>query len=492
MTGREAKHVTILFAFPDRFWQLLPMKTLIHTDSVRVSAPPIKSFLLARIFLLIALTLGMVHLLPSTARGSDWPQWMGGPQHDGTWYEEGILTNFPSSGAVVKWRTPIGPGYSGPSVAHGFAFVMDRQKSDSGLTSERVLCVDATNGKIRWQYSYPCNYSGMGYDSGPRVTPAVADGRVYSLGAMGNLICLDVADGKLLWQKNLHHDYQVKVPQWGFSTQLLVEGPRLYSIVGGQGHAVVAFDKNTGKELWRALSSREPGYSAPIIRTINGRRQLVIRHSDGLAGLIPETGEVIWSAAFPARMGMAICTPAVSGDRICISGQWEGTAMFKILPDKKEAVLLWSFNSGLNPEKTFRTEGFNSVMSSVLFDGNQVYGVSLHGELCGLDAETGHRLWTSLALTGETVPKDKWFTAFLVPTKRNCFIFTEKGDLNIARLSPAGYEQLDTIHLCDPDMPVGSRNVIWSHPAFADCCILVRRNSELIAFSLAASETHAP
>ena len=131
-------------------------------------------------------------------------------------------------------------------------------------------------------------------------------------------------------------------------------------------------------------------------------------------------------------------------------------------------------------------------MSTVLFDGNQVYGVSLYGELCGLDAETGHRLWTSLALLGETVPKDKWFTAFLVPSSRNCFIFTEKGDLQIACLSPAGYELVDKAHLCDPDMPVGARNVIWSHPAFANRCIFVRRNSELIAVSLAATENHAP
>jgi len=438
----------------------------------------------------MTLTIGMVHLFPSTARGNDWPQWMGGPQNDGSWHEEGILTNFPATGPVVKWRIPIGPGYSGPSVANGCVFVMDRQKSDHGISSERVLCVDAGNGTTRWTYSYPCNYGGMGYDSGPRVTPAVVDGKVFTLGAMGDLVCLNAADGKLLWQKNLPHDYQVKVPKWGFSTQLLVDGPRLFSIVGGEGHAVVAFDTNTGKELWRALSSLESGYSAPIIRVIHGKRQLVIRHSDGIAGLMPETGEVIWSAGFPARMGMAICTPAVVGDRICISGQWEGTAMFKIPPEGKEAIPLWSHNCGLNPETTFHAEGFNSVMSTVLFDGNQVYGVSLYGELCGLDAETGHRLWTSLALPGESSPKNKWFTAFLVPNGRNCFLFTEKGDLQIARLSPSGYEQMDKVHLCDPDMPVGSRNVIWSHPAFAGRCILVRLNRELIAFSLAAAEHH--
>ena len=440
----------------------------------------------------IAVMAGIVPLVLMTANGNDWPQWMGGPLNNGSWSEEGVLTNFPASGLAAKWRTPIGPGYSGPSVANGSVFVMDLQKAAPSNASERVLCLDAGNGTIRWKHAYPCKYVGVGYDSGPRVTPAVADGKVYTLGTMGDLICLDAADGKVLWQKNMAQDYQAKVPTWGFSTQPLVEGSRLYAVIGGQDHAVVAFDAATGKELWRALSSREPGYSAPIIRTINGKRQLVVRHADGLAGLTPETGEVLWSAAFPNKVGMAICTPAVFEDRICISGQWEGTAMFKVFPDKKDATLLWSCDAGIVPEKAFRAEGFNSAMSTVLFDGSQVYGVSMHGELCGLDAATGRRIWTSLALTGEAVPQDKWFTAFLVPHGREWFVFTEKGDLQIARFSAVGYDVLAKTHLCDPDMAVGSRKVIWSHPAFANRCIFVRRNSELVAFSLAASGSATP
>ena len=440
----------------------------------------------------IAVMVGIVPFFLTTARGNDWPQWMGGPQNNGVWSEEGVLTNFPTSGLAARWRTTIGPGYSGPSVANGCLFVMDLQDANHSNASERVLCLDAGNGTIRWQHAYLCKYNNIGYDSGPRVTPAVADGKVYTLGTMGDLICLDAADGKVLWQKNMAQDYQAKVPTWGFSTQPLVEGSRLYAVIGGQDHAVVAFDAATGKELWRALSSREPGYSAPIIRTINGKRQLVVRHADGLAGLTPETGEVLWSAAFPNKVGMAICTPAVFEDRICISGQWEGTAMFKVFPDKKDATLLWSCDAGIVPEKAFRAEGFNSAMSTVLFDGSQVYGVSMHGELCGLDAATGRRIWTSLALTGEAVPQDKWFTAFLVPHGREWFVFTEKGDLQIARFSAVGYDVLAKTHLCDPDMAVGSRKVIWSHPAFANRCIFVRRNSELVAFTLATSGSATP
>lgn len=121
-----------------------------------------------------------------------------------------------------------------------------------------------------------------------------------------------------------------------------------------------------------------------------------------------------------------------------------------------------------------------------------MYGVSLFGELCGLDAATGRRIWTSLALTGEPIPNDKWSTAFLVPHDKHCFIFTDRGDLYITRLTAAGCELVDKTHLCDPDMSLGARKVIWSHPAFANRCIFVRRNSEMIAFLLSATENKLP
>ena len=304
---------------------------------------------------------GLGAWLTGSVQGTDWPQWRG-PQSEGIWREEGILAKFPSNGPVVKWRAPIGHGYAGPSVANGCVYVMDRVTTDPSNACERVLCLDADKGSIRWQHAYPCRYNSVGYDIGPRVTPAVAGEKVYTLGVMGDLLCLDAARGNVVWQKNLPLEYQVKVPPWGYATQLLVDGPRLYCIVGGTNHAVVALDKDTGKELWRALSSHEPGYSAPILRTINGVRQLIVLHADGLAGLKPETGEVLWSVVYPSKMGMAICTPAVCGDRVCVSGQWDGTAMFQILPGLKEPALLWHANTGATPEKPFKTEGMNTVI----------------------------------------------------------------------------------------------------------------------------------
>ena len=180
--------------------------------------------------------IGIAPLFLTAASANDWPQWRGGPLADGAWREDGIVTNFPAPGPVVKWRAPIGPGYSGPSVANGFVYVMDRQNADPSNSCERVVCLDANTGTIRWQHAYACKYVGVGYDSGPRVTPAIADGKAYALGTMGDLVCLNAADGKLLWGKNFPRDYQATVPTWGFSAQLLVD------LTGASDHLPIVAD----------------------------------------------------------------------------------------------------------------------------------------------------------------------------------------------------------------------------------------------------------
>src|SRR6266852_4119004 len=138
-------------------------------------------------------------------RADDWPQWLG-PQRDGVWRETGLVAKFPQGGPKVRWRTPLGGGYAGPAVAQGRVYVIDRQlapgvkdsdnpfdRSNSEGT-ERVLCLEEATGKVLWEHSYPCKYQ-VSYPCGPRTTPVVAGGKIYSLGAMGDLHCLDVKTG---------------------------------------------------------------------------------------------------------------------------------------------------------------------------------------------------------------------------------------------------------------------------------------------------------
>src|SRR5438094_3334310 len=218
----------------------------------------------------------------------DWPQWLG-PQRDGVWRETGILEKFPADGPKVRWRTAIGGGYTGPAVARDHVYLMDRQLAPGTSNpsdpfargeipgSERVLCLNEADGRILWKHEYDCPYA-VSYPAGPRATPTVHAGKVYALGTEGNLFCLDATSGKEFWSHDFKKDYGVKTPMWGFAGHPLIDGKKLICLVGGEGSVAVAFDKDSGKELWRALSAKEPGYCPPMIYEFAGKRQLILWH----------------------------------------------------------------------------------------------------------------------------------------------------------------------------------------------------------------------
>jgi outer membrane protein assembly factor BamB len=141
---------------------------------------------------------------------------------------------------------------------------------------------------------------------------------------MGDLVCLDSATGVVVWQKNFVRDYHAEVPLYGFASPPLVDGDRLIVMVGGEGQVVMALDRHTGRELWKSGTASEPGYCPPLIRTLAGRRQLIIWHADELAGLEPESGKQLWSVPHHIKVGVAISTPAVEGNRLAVCSQYEG------------------------------------------------------------------------------------------------------------------------------------------------------------------------
>src|SRR5688572_14919602 len=173
-------------------------------------------------------------LLLQPVRGDDWPQWLG-PQRDAVWRETRIVEKFPDGGPPVRWRREIGGGYAGPAVANGRVYVTDRRLAKGtnnpadpfarGIIpgTERVLCLDETDGKILWQHEYDCPYT-IAYPAGPRATPVVDAGKVFTLGAEGNLFCLDAAKGEVIWSRDLKKDFGVKAPMWGFAGHPLLDG----------------------------------------------------------------------------------------------------------------------------------------------------------------------------------------------------------------------------------------------------------------------------
>ncbi len=442
--------------------------------------------LLSRASLVLALS------IPAFARAyaDDWPQWRG-PQRDGVWREKGIVEKLPGK-LEIKWRREIGAGYAGPAVAKGRVYVTDRVLS-SGVRnpddpfqkeklqgSERILCLDARTGADVWRHEYPCQYLVM-YPSGPRATPAVHEGKVYSVGTMGDFFCLDAEGGRVLWSKNLLKDFKAEINAWGYAAAPLIDGKRVIALAGGRpGACAVALDKDTGTEVWRALDVDDFGYSAPEIIEAGGKRQLIVWTPKALSSLDPETGKVHWEQPFALTSGLSVASPIhdAQESRLFVTAFYNGPLMMKLAADKAEAKLLWKGKS--DSEK--QTDGLHAILCTPAIVDGHIYGVCSYGQLRCLEAATGKRVWETLAATGS----GRWWNAFLVRHEERFFIANEQGDLITAKLTPKGYEETSRVPLIDAIQPIQRRKVVWSHPAFADRCVFARNDREILCADLAA------
>lgn len=429
--------------------------------------------------------------LTHVSRADDWPQWLG-PKRDGVWRETGLVDKFASNGPPLRWRLPIAAGYSGPSVSGGRVYVTDRtlhpQEADapsplprgSIAGNERVLCLQESDGKIIWQHEYECPYN-VAYPAGPRASPLIHQGKLYTLGTEGDLLCLDAAKGNVLWSHQFKKEFQTDTPVWGFSAHPLIDGEKLICLAGGKGTTVVAFHKDTGKLLWSALSAKEPGYCPPTMVEGGGKRQLIIWHPEALNSLNPETGEVYWSEPTAIRSGLTVPTPRQNDDRLFVTSFYNGPMMLRLAREAPQAKVLWRGKS--NSERN--TDGLHSIISTPYFDGDHIYGVCSYGQLRCLKAADGERVWETFSAT--TGGKEaRWANAFLVKNGDRFFICNEKGDLIIARLDPEGYHEISRANLLKPTNTAAGRDVVWSHPAFANRSVYARNDKELVCYDLAA------
>jgi len=425
----------------------------------------------------------------------DWPQWLG-PRRDDIWRETGIVERFSSNGPPVLWRAEIKGGYSGPAVVGNRLFLLDRPiiaKPEVAQTdepsgpskNERVLCLDASNGTKIWEHAYPCSYN-IGYPAGPRTTPTVADGRVFSLGAMGDLLCLRADNGQVIWSHNFPSEYRLsKPPVWGWAAHPLLDGDRLICLVGGTNSAVVAFQKETGREVWRALTAVEIGYAPPVIYSVHGQRQLIIWHPDAISGLDPESGKVLWSRSYPIggepkRPEVTIAMPRLQGDRLFLTCFYQGSMLLQLGPEG--AKILWNRRS---TSDELMNDGLHTVLGTPVFMDGFIYGVCGFGELRCLDAKTGDRKWETYDATGGH--KAFFGNAFLTMHQDRTFLWNDQGELIIARLRPEGYQEISRAKLLEPLEKTRGRVVTWCHPAYANRCAYVHNGKELLCVSLAAS-----
>lgn len=421
----------------------------------------------------LVVTLALLIAIPG--RADDWPQWRG-PNRDGVWNESGILKSFPASGLKVRWRVSVGPGWSSPVVAKGRVYITDSElkKPDA---KERVHCFDEATGKLLWTHPFAVNYPDFAFQNrrGPTSTPTVHKGKLYTVGNTGNLFCFDALDGRVLWKKNLDRDY--KLPGFSFAhpSSPLIEDHLLIvfigSVPGAAATSVIAFDLDSGKEVWKALNENLTN-SSPIAVTAGGKRQVIVWTQESVTSLDPATGETYWRHPLNTNAASAVATPVVQRNHLLVGG-----LMLELDSAKPNASILWPDSKAIDRRVLSRT-------STPLIQGDHVYSAKSSGALACLAISTGKRIWETEKVTDMV----SGASIHLTRNGENVFLYTDKGELILAQLSAKGYQEISRTGLLQPTTLESGRRFAWPPPAYANRQVFARNDDELICASLAAEQ----
>ncbi|HZY85719.1 MAG TPA: PQQ-binding-like beta-propeller repeat protein [Gemmataceae bacterium] len=358
-------------------------------------------------------------LLLLAAGGADWPQFLG-PTRNGVSPETGLLKTWPEKGPPVVWQREVGEGFSGPVVAGGRLVLFHRVGDE-----EVVECLDAATGKAHWKAATATAYvDSYGKGNGPRSTPLIAGGKVYTLGPDGLLQCLNLADGKPVWRRELHKDYEVRKGFFGVATSPLLEGKLLLVNVGGRGGAgIVAFDKDSGKEVWKA-TDHDASYASPVAATI-GVRHVLFFTREGVVSLDPANGAVRFSKRWRARIDASVnaAAPLVVGDLVFVTASYRtGALLLRVKKDGAEEV--WKGDDVLSSHFTTPVYHAGHLYG---FDGRQEAGTRLR---C-VDFKTGKVAWT----------KEGFPCGPIIVADGNLIILSEDGDLVLVEATSAAYRE---------------------------------------------------
>ena len=419
-------------------------------------------------------------ITPSATSGDDWPQWRG-PTRNGVWAEPDVIAEFPAAEVKLKWRTPISSGYSGPTVADGLVYVTDRVVEPKEI--ERVHCFAAKTGKRVWSHEYDCPYGGVGYKAGPRASVLIHDGLAYSLGATGHLFCFQADTGRIVWKRDLQTQYKIRMPNWGITASPLVEGDLLILQIGGAGEScLAAFDRKSGDERWTAAAD-DASYAAPIVVDQAGQRVLIGWTGERVLGLDPTSGKLFWQQPYKwEKWPIGIADPVVDKQFLLISEVHKGSLLLKLSDKAQRVERVWHRRK----EEIGEDQALHCLMSTPYIAGEHIYGADSDGVLRCLRLDSGEQVWQD----DSAVPRNRWATIHMVRNGDRTWLFNERGELIIAKLTPQGFHEISRAKLIDPTTDQLRRRdgVTWSHPAFADRHVFARNDKELVCADLSADQ----
>ncbi|MCB1125165.1 MAG: PQQ-like beta-propeller repeat protein, partial [Verrucomicrobiae bacterium] len=393
-------------------------------------------------------SLGLVALIGTALVGQaeDWPHWRG-PAYDGISQESDWQANWPANGPKQLWRAPVGVGYSSMSVSNGRVFTMGN-KDDVDLVS----AFDAVTGKPLWVHKYDCEAKDPNGYHGTRVTPTADGSRVYTLSRHGHLFCLDAASGKVVWSKHFMSDYGAEDPRWGFSGSPLVFGDLLITEVGGAGSTVVAFDKSTGREVWKAGQDKV-AYSSIVPYGPTGAESLAEFSAAGIVGRSPKDGAELWRAEWKTSYDVNAATPIITDGKVFVSsGYGKGCALIDFSGGATKT--LWE-------NKNMR----NHVGTCILVDGH-LYGFD-EKELKCLDLATEEEKWA----------ERKYGKGSLLLAGKHWILYGDRGYLAVADLTPSGCQELAGFQAMEG-------KDTWAVPVLANGLLYCRNLDELACFDV--------
>ncbi len=353
-------------------------------------------------------------------QGEDWPQFLG-PRRNGTSTEKGLTTSWPKKGPPLLWQREIGEGFSAPVIAKGKLILFHRLKD-----KEILECLNAKSGAKIWRFGYPCDYQdNYSKGNGPRSTPVISGDHVYSLGADGWLQCVRFQDGKDIWGFSIHKKYSIPENFFGVGTSPVVIDGKVLVNVGGKEAGIVAFDAETGKEIWKSTSDGA-SYSSPGIANRNEKKLAVFYTRYGVALVNPSNGNIVhrqkWKARYAASVNAA--TPLVINDYLFFSSSYETGALLLKLEEGK-AKEIWKRDGVMS----------NHFNTCVYYQGH-LFG--FHGR-----QEAGPSLRCVELTTGKVKWSQKRYgCGSIILVDGKLIILNEYGDLVLANASPQSYQEL--------------------------------------------------
>jgi outer membrane protein assembly factor BamB len=388
----------------------------------------------------------------SIAPAADWPEWRG-PDRRGIWKDVALPAKLSPDRVRPRWKVPVGGGYSGIAVVGKRIYTMDRPPGPPAR--ERVVALDRESGRTLWSHEYAAEYGDLDYGNGPRSTPTVHGGRVFTLGTVGHVHALDAESGEVIWRVDAVRSLDARIPTWGHAASpLIADGLVILQVGARPAGTVVAFDASSGMERWRALDDR-PGYSSPIVVQDPARHEIVAWTADSVAGMAPATGALLSTVPFKSTYDVAIISPVYHDGLLLVSGYWEGSKAIRLAEGKP-------------PEVRWGGKTLSCLMSTPLLRDGHLYALDKDEGLFCIEWGTGKVLWKD----GHRVtPKARNPQAFLVWAGERAAILNELGELILARLSPQGYAEEGRASI------VGKT---WAPPAFSGQDVFARNDTELV------------